>query len=222
MINRFGKVSSVVVACLAIAAASAPGAQAVEFHSSSTHTLLTGSQLTTHQFSVGSGFGAISCKTAEATATAATATSTTQSVTGTYSSCVDSFGRATHIATNGCNYKFHATAKKEADVYTGTAALECSVGKSIELKITSSGVTVCTVTISAQSGLGPLTFKDETGGSKKAINISANVNNIKTTTAGGLFNCGIANGEHTAGTYTGDTLIQGTDTVGAAVNIWVE
>jgi len=221
MIRKLKTLVPAFLACIAGSAALAAGAQAVEFHSGSSHTILGGSQLTTHSFTAGPGFGAISCNTYSVNATAAAATVTTQSVTGTYSNCKDSFGRTVHITTGSCSYKFHASAKKEADLYSATAAVECPSGKGIELMITSGGVTACTVLIPPQTGIGPLELKNETGAPKKIKGI-AKATNVKNTTSGGFFNCGIANGEHTEGTYTGDVLVEGTSTAGSAVDVWVE
>jgi hypothetical protein len=172
-----------------------------------------------HEFTAGSGFGAIRCTNATFSGgTNATGESTTEETHPSYSSCSDSFGRTVDVSTTGCNYLFHVTTKLKEDEYEGTSDVVCEAGKLIELKVTSGGSTLCTVTIGSQTGTGPIRFDDMTAVMPTDVTVTAKANNVRSTTSGGLFNCGISNGEHTEGTYTGNTTVIAKNTAGEAID----
>jgi len=77
---------------------------------------------------------------------------------------------------------------------------------------------ICTVTIPSQNlgQAGSFENMASEGGTDLTMKIEAN--NIKSTTSGGFFNCGISNGEHTAGTMTGTFTVTAESTAGAAMN----
>jgi hypothetical protein len=214
MKHKLKMVGLIALASLAISAVAATAAQAAEFHSSAEHTILKATQSTTHVFTAGEGFGGISCETATFEGTSSKTTETEQTVTPTYANCKDSFGRTADVATNGCQYRFHATSGSEA-TYEGNTDIVCAESKKIEVKITSGGTVVCTVTIGAQNGIGPITFHNE----NEQIRVDSSANNVISTTSGGFFNCGISNGEHKGGSYDGDAITSGTDTTGAVAGI---
>ena len=72
--------------------------------------------------------------------------------------------------------------------------------------------------IGPQNNIGPITFHNVANGDVRVDWSAVNVANV---TTGGAFNCGIANGAHTAGTYNGDAITAGTNTAGGAVNVFV-
>src|SRR3954453_13126535 len=81
------------MASLALTAVLASAASAAgTFTSSSTHTILSGTQTTAHEFSAGSGFGKIKCSTATFAGTSSATSETHQTITPTYEGCTDSFG----------------------------------------------------------------------------------------------------------------------------------
>jgi hypothetical protein len=174
------------------------------------------------EFTAGSGFGAIRCTNATFSGgTNATGESTTEETHPSYSSCSDSFGRTVDVSTTGCNYLFHVTTKLQEDEYQGTSDVVCEAGKLIELKVTSGGSTVCTVTIGSQTGTGPHKITNMTGSVPTDVTIMKQATNVHSTTSGGFFNCGISNGEHTEGTYTGNTTVIGRNTANEQVDIEV-
>jgi hypothetical protein len=223
MTRKFRTLGLALVAAFAMSALVASAAQAFEgtWHSEAANTTLTAGQTTTHEFTAGEGFGAISCKKAEFSGSTTEATTTYITITPAYSECKDSFGRTVDVHINGMHYRFHLTEHVPSPItfWWAHVDLVCETPGcgSIVLEVTSGGTAVCTVTIGAQTGVGPVKVLNE--GNK--VNIVSEANNVKSTTSGGFFNCGIANGEHTNGTYTGSSLTTGTSE-GKEVRIWAE
>ncbi len=54
------------------------------------------------------------------------------------------------------------------------------------------------------------------------IEVTFNSTNIKTVTSGGLLNCGVGDGAHTGGTYSGTSILSGKDTSGEAATLRFE
>jgi hypothetical protein len=200
------------VAALALTAVMASTASA-QFTSSSTHTILSGSQEGSHEFTAGSGFGAIVCATATFSGTSSSTNESSQTITPTYGNCKDSFGRVVDIDSSSFSYQFTRTGTSG-----GTPIGTVHVSGSMVLTVTSGSSVVCTVTIqSGQTNTGIIYHSS--GGT---VTTTTNTADVKSTTAGGFFNCGISNGEHTNGTYTGATNMTGKDTSGAAATISVD
>jgi hypothetical protein len=227
MIRKLKALGVAITAVLALSAVAASGAQAFEFTSSNTakaghpheHTISHGTQTTSHVFTAGEGFGGISCAVAEFEGTG-TGTDTTVRSLPTYENCKDSFGRTAHVSTNGCEYEFHAKVKVNSDLYTGTSNLLCPTGKSITVEITSSGSVVCTVHIGPQTGISPIKF--ELGTSQPTdIVVNSEAANVKSTTTGGFFSCGVSEGSHTDGTYTGKTTVTGINTFNEPMDLTI-
>jgi hypothetical protein len=95
----------------------------------------------------------------------------------------------------------------------------CPVGKSITHHITNgSGVSICTVTVHAQKGLGTITYH-EMAGPPAHVSMVIDVTSLQTTTSGGILNCGIANGTHNDGSYVGTTTVTGTNTASEQIDV---
>jgi hypothetical protein len=204
--NKLKVLGLALVAALALTAVMASAASA-QFTSDKEHTIYAGSQKegTNHVFTAGEGFGGIACETVNFSGTAVGTSNADQTITPTYSSCKDSFGRTVDPHHNSFDYTFNE--KK------GTVDLSGSM----VLTVTDSGSTVCTVTISAQTGVNGISYTSL--GGTKGMEVTSHSTNVKSTTEGGFFNCGISNGEHTSGTYDGIAEISGKDTSGKAVEI---
>src|SRR5215203_3750241 len=188
------------VASLAMSAMVASAAQAIEFHSTAAHTILTGEQTTSHKFTVGSGFGAITCTTAKFTGTTTATTEASQKITPEYKGCKDSFGRTAHV-TVSATYTFTPPA-----VATGEA----------NVHLNGSGTVICDVKVETQTNNGIVYHNVASG-----VETTTNTTNVKTTTSGASLNCGVSDGAHTGGSYTGNSVVKGTDTEGKAVTITV-
>jgi hypothetical protein len=125
---RIKSIGLALVAALALVAVMASPASA-QFTSSSSHTILTGSQEGSHEFTAGEGFGGITCTTASFAGTGAGESETTQVITPTYSNCKDTFGRPVVIdnGTNGgenpLTYTFTSGAGKGQVHVSGEMAL---------------------------------------------------------------------------------------------------
>jgi hypothetical protein len=199
------------VASLAMSAMVASAAQAQFFHSSVAHTLASGSQVGNHVFTAGPGFGNITCTTANFHGTQSAQTVTSQTITATYSGCKDSVaGRTVHVP--AVNYTF--TAPK-----TATGASEVHVLNGFTFTITAGGgLGECKVEIPAQTVSG-IVYHNL--GGTNGVTVTTSSTGVDSVTSGGFFNCGIANGPHTEGTYTGHTTMKGTNTEGKAVEVRV-
>ncbi|HKH63859.1 MAG TPA: hypothetical protein VKA35_00185 [Solirubrobacterales bacterium] len=210
MTRKIKALGLALVASLAMSALVASAAQA-EFHSTTAHTILIGNQTTTHKFTVGSGFGAITCKKAEFTGTSTVTTETSQVITPHYKECTDSFGRTAHVTVSaGTVFRFTTPVKttEAAEVhFEGTITIEVTNG---------SGVVICDVHITSQTNNNIIYHNVASG-----VEVTTNTTNVATTTSGGSLNCGVSDGAHTGGSYTGNTLTKGTDTEGKAVTITV-
>ncbi len=202
------------VAALALTAVMASTASA-QFTSTSTHTILSGTQEGSHVFTAGEGFGGITCTTATFSGTSASLNATSQVVTPTYSSCKDSFGRTVHIDNSGLTYTFTVTGHDGS----GTPIGSVHVSGGMTLTVTnSSSVVICTVTIkTTQTDTGITYHNNGTG-----VRTTTNALNVISTTKGSFLNCGVSEGEHKEGTYKGTTNLTGVDTAGKAVTISVD
>jgi hypothetical protein len=80
--------------------------------------------------------------------------------------------------------------------------------------VTSGGTVICLVAVASQTNSSTLY---STSGSGILINFQ--ITNVETFTIGGFFNCGVPDGTHSGGSYTGSFLMTGTDTDGKAVTL---
>jgi hypothetical protein len=201
------------VAALALTAVMASAASA-QFTSTSTHTILSGTQEGNHVFTAGEGFGGVTCTEASFSGTGTATEESEQKITPTYSNCTDSFGRVVDLDNSSLAYTFTSGASKGTVDISGSMTLTITDSKNHE----SAGSVICTVTIGAQTGVNGVTYHDNGEG----VKVTSNSTNVKNTTSGGFFNCGIGNGEHSAGTYKGTTNMTGKNTSGTEVDIDVD
>jgi len=208
MFRKAKAVASGAIALVALGVL-ASAASAIEFHSTSAHTILSGEQTTSHKFTVGSGFGAITCTTAKFSGTTTKTTESSIIITPEYKGCKDSFGRTVHHTVESKHrYTPPITVTGEANThFEGRTTLQTTNG---------TGTPVCDVKIETQTNNG-IVYHDVASGVETTLVSS----NIKTTTSGGSLNCGVSDGAHTGGSYTGTILMKGTDTEGKAVTFSV-
>jgi hypothetical protein len=211
MNRKLKTLSLTLVAALALTAVLASAASA-QFTSSSHHTILSGSQTTSHVFTAGSGFGGISCATASFSGTSASTADHIQAVSPTYSNCKDSFSRTVHITKNTLVYTF------QSGVTAGETKGNVDLHGEIVLTVTTGG-THCTITIKAQTNKNGINYKNLGGSS--GVEVTTNTNNVHSSVTGGFFACGTSATTPTSGTYTGTTVMKGVDTSGNAVQISV-
>jgi uncharacterized membrane protein len=199
------------VAALALTAVMASVASA-QFTSDKEHTILSGEQKkgTNDVFTAGSGFGGITCETATFSGTSTGTSAETQVITPNYSNCEDTFERVVDLDNSSLTYTFTSGAGKGTVHVTG----------SMTLTVTSGGTVVCTVEIKAQNGNNGISYTNL--GGTKGVETTTHSTNVKSTTSGGFFNCGVSNGEHTNGTYDGTSVIVGTGTDGKVAAISVD
>jgi hypothetical protein len=213
MIRNLKALGLALVAVFAMSAVAASAAGAAEFHSASAGTALKGTQVGNHVFTVGSGFGSIKCTTANFTGTATNKTEKDQTITPEYKGCTDSFGRTADVNVGTAKYTFTPAAPTTPAVVhvTGTITIQITPG---------GGLGECNVTIGAQEDNG-IEYHNKEEGGVKYVEVTTNTTNVVSTTSGGLFNCGVSNGTHTGGSYTGVSVTRGTVS-GVPTSIWVE
>jgi hypothetical protein len=210
MTRKIKALGLALVAALALTAVMASAASA-QFTSAASHTVLSGEQTVAHEFSAGSGFGGIKCKTAKFSGTSAAKSTHRQVVTPTYGECEDSFGRIVDITKNTLSYSF------QSGVTAGETKGHVETTGEIVLEVTSNKVTVCKVTIKGTQTNNGISYTNNKDGT---VTTKTNTNNVVSSTVGNFFSCGISEGTHTGGTYTGETLMKGTSG-GSAVAISV-
>jgi uncharacterized membrane protein len=225
--HRF-KISVALVAALALTATMASTASA-QFTSNKEHTILSGSQKTgtNDVFTVGSGFGGITCENTTFTGTSTgkhwevktektTHTgyeASTQVITPESESCKDSLGRTV-------DGSMSESEKLTLTFTSGAGKGTAHVSGSVTASVTSGGSVVCTVVIKTPQTNNGVTYTNL--GGTKGVEVTIHANNVVSTTSGGFFNCGISNGEHTSGTYDGVAVVTGQDTSFAAAEISVD
>jgi hypothetical protein len=204
------------VAALALTAVMASTASA-QFTSATAHTILSGAQEGNHVFTAGEGFGSIKCTTASFSGTTTSTNETDQTITPTYTGCTDSFGRTVHVHTT-VKYTFTKTGTVEG---TPIGVVHLVSPGSITITVTSGGSTVCTVHITVPQTQTGITYHTLESGGVKFVRVTTKATGVKSTTTGNFFNCGISEGAHSEGTYTGTTNMTGKDTAGNPVSISV-
>jgi hypothetical protein len=225
MIRNIKPLALAFVATLALSAMTASVASA-QFTSDKEHTILHGSQFGTHEFTVGAGFGGISCSTATFSGTAVSKSESSQVVQPTYSGCKDSFGRTVDID-NGETFTdeigpitIHTVSNRFTYTFTsGAGKGTVHVSGKMTLTVTNfSGTVICTVVIKTPQTNNGIEYANVSGD----VLVDIDSTNVRSTTSGGFFNCGVGNGEHFGGTYTGGTLMSGEATDGSAASISVD
>jgi hypothetical protein len=183
-----------------------------QFTSNKEHTVLSGSQKfgTNATFSAGSGFGGITCTTATVSGTFTGTSVSTAVITPEAETCKDSFGRSVDGNNSELTLTFTSGAGK------GTAHLSGAV----TLLVTSGGSVVCTIEIEAQNSNNGVSYTNLGGTS--GVEVTIHSTNLKNTTSGGFFNCGVSNGEHTSGTYDGVFVVTGEGPEFSAASISVD
>jgi hypothetical protein len=203
MVRKLEALSVAVAAYVLLNVLALSSAQAIEFHSSVEHTALSGGQVGTNVFTVGGGFGNIVCEEVKFTGTGSAKTGTEQTDTPTYNKCTESaFGSSVTVTCLSCGVTFTPTSNKvdfegEIVAHTGTG---------------------CTIHIKAQTIEGGVTYDNKTSDVLVTVDVTSKV---VSTTEGGFFACGVANGTHTEGSYTGEITAQGSNTAGEPATISV-
>jgi hypothetical protein len=210
------RVSGLVLAVTIFVMVAGPSTAQAGFTSNQEHTILSGSQSGSLAFSAGAGFGAITCSSVTLSGTTAAKSQEKFSVDPTFSECKDSFGRTVH-AYELCPFLLETSLLVPGS--TEVVAAGCAFAFFWSFVVTSGGEAVCTVEIGAQTDNG--TSAKNLGGTN-GIEVTLNSTNVVSTTSGGFFNCGIANGEHKSGTFKGATKITGKGTEEAAAEISVD
>jgi hypothetical protein len=201
------------VAALALTAVMASAASA-QFTSNKEHTIISGfQQEKNHVFSAGSGFYSISCSTILVNGTLIGTNDADLTITPTYETCKDTAGRTVDVDNSKLTYTFTRTG-----AVAGTPVGEIHVSGGITFTTTSGGSVVCTTVIKVPQSINGVTYHDNGSG----IKVTTGASNVISTTSGGILNCGISNGEHTAGTYDGTTNMTGVNTSGVTADIDVD
>lgn len=195
---------SAVIALGVIAPASGTAA---EFHSESSHSLISGEQHAGEDTSSVNA-GTIRCSHRTYVGTPNTPTSATLRIAFAYSGC-RAFGFVnTTIHTNGCEFVLHIT--------SGATSIDCPVGQTITTTAYN-----CWVTTGSQGPLGPVTYTSNGTGISRDVTMDINITGLQYTQHSKSFP-GCTNGSFNNGTYTGSMTMRAANTAGSQVGIWVQ
>jgi hypothetical protein len=202
------------VAALALTAVMASAASA-QFTSSSHHTILSGSQATSHVTTFGSGFGRISCAVSRLNGTSFSTADHIQTLSPTYENCKDSLGRTVDVTRNTLTYTF------QSGVTAGETKGNFSMDGELVQTITTGG-THCRITITEEGNSANNGISYKNLGGSSGVEVTTNTNNVHSSVTGGFFACGTSATTLTSGTRTGTTVISGKDTAGNAVQLSID
>lgn len=212
------KIKTISLAIFAALALGALPASAAEFHSEQLHTEIKGSAHAGEDVATFNA-GTWRCNEVTYSGTTTTATASTITVVPTYSKCTafGFVGAVWHI--NGCGYQFQTEAGTVNPVTgsgAGKTAIECPAGAALTLTVPG----VCEVKIGAQGPIAGITYTN-TGahsGTGRDLTLDMNMTGIVYTQVNKGF---CANGTFANGTYKGSATVQGRNTLGNAVGIWL-
>lgn len=202
------KVLGVAIAAMLAMSVMASAASAQQYTAASYPVVVSGSQSTTHEFTIG-GNRRVKCSTASFTSPSQGAAASTITITPTYSGCTikipSTEGELDATVTMGsCDYLFN-----EPTGLSSTVNITCSSGAIVIHVYNGLGVThneantLCQYEVGAQNNLSSVTYENGGGNVTAKANVSAiAVKRLLGTTT----NCG---GASQTATYTGNTLLQG-------------
>lgn len=188
------------VAALALSAVAS--ASAAEFRGASSPVTVTGSQTTTHEFTVEGS--TVTCTTAKFSSAATAVPTSSILITPVYSGC-KAFGIAgATVNMNGCQYKFHSGPP-------GTVDFSCSSGKTVISVSTFLGkckVEVPGSNLSKNQGLGGITYTNTPAGK---VTVGASVTGITAEIVESTGVCPLKVGTVTNASYSGQTVVEGNE-----------
>lgn len=186
------------VAALALSAVAS--ASAAEFRGATSPVTVTGSQSTTHKFTVEGS--TVTCTTATFSSAATAVPTSEVLITPVYKGCT-AFGIAgATVSMNGCQYKFHSGPP-------GTVDFVCSSGKTVISVSTFLGkckVEVPGSNASKNQGLGGVTYTNTPAGK---VTVGANVTGITAEIVESTGICPLTKGTVTNASYSGETIVEG-------------
>jgi hypothetical protein len=217
------------LAVCAFGAVLASDASAAEFTAFNTTTSMheggtvTGTDLEPPVVSPGSEAVQIKCLENSYKESSATGTEPTPIVVPAYGNCSaylfgGKVGSAV-VETHDCRFQLHI-ANGSFDAWTGTMSLVCPAGV---LGIHFETSTKCTMVILAanNTAVNGFTYTNNTAASPTDVVVDLNATNVHSTTSGGFFACGVADGTHTAGTLKGKITLRAYNSIGQQIDYTV-
>ena len=207
MIGNFKTIGLALIVIFGISAVAVPVASAVEFHSETEDTVLTGSEVTKSVFT--SGFGVLKCALDPFETTAKEKTVSKITVGLTTTSCSVFGPAATDL--NGCVYVL--TFGESGPPYSGPAQIECPAGSEIELTLLTFK---CTFKFPAQALGGVVDYENKGSETSRDILVTFTLVEVEYTIGG---KCG--SGTFKDGEFTTSFTLKG-DSKEKQVGVWVE
>lgn len=209
MIRNIKALSLALVAVFAMSAVAAAGASAAEFTAETSPVSVTAEQTAgaQHVFSVDGT--EVKCTTAKfATAGTVEAPATSITVHPTYAGCTAFGFLEASVKTTGCDYKLFAA---------GGINVVCEGSNQIVISAAS-----CEAKVPAQEIASGLSYVNE-GGSPSTVKVQAALSGtVLTNKTKDGFLCPLKGTGEVFGSYSGDTLAKGFDSLGEPVGISVE
>jgi hypothetical protein len=202
MIRNAKLLGLALIAVLALTALGSSSASAAKFTAAKYPVTLSGTQSTSHKLTVGGS--TVTCTTATFKGEGKEA-SETQTIFATYTGCT-AFGFINATVTGStCDYLLNAN---------GNIALNCTSGD----VTVDAGPCTATLTAAKNQTLTSNTFTNNTPAAGQ-VTVDTNVTNAHAEITKSEFGCPVAKGTYATSTYTGSTVVKGTDSEGKADSI---
>jgi hypothetical protein len=202
------------VAALVVWVTGLAGAQlssGAEFHSSSSHTILDGSQIGEDVFTFNAG--TLKCKSISSTGTTSSATTSSISLSPTLSECTAFGFVSSPVHMNKCVFQYVIFFQQDYE------NIICPEGKVIEVTAFN-----CLLTIGSQSNLTTWTATIIGHTPTRLMKLALSIAGISYTQHSKSFP-GCSSNEtkpRTDGTHKGEVTVTGTNTTGEQVDLWYE
>lgn len=186
----------------------AASAQSFIFSSDSSSTAIGGTGEGSNVLTANAG--TLNCSEVSYTGSQSGTEASELNVTPTYSSCTFAGISGATVTMNGCSYRFNA-GTIESGSYNGSMDIVCPGEAKITAVAKIAGVTKCTATIPAQTGLKSVVYKN-VGEGARDLTISSNLTGIKySQTAGSGLGACKTESNLTNGTRSTSDVFGGTD-----------
>jgi hypothetical protein len=179
------------------------------------------------KFTAGAGFEAVTCSTGTFSGKSSGEDEKPE-LTATYTKCKQ--GKLAAVRRmNGCTYRLHISEALEAGKYKGTGDIVCPGAAEVEVEIKTSefekdeegieGATKCLVKVPPQLGFGPIYFENDAEASPNDIRVVTEAKNVEDKTTPGKPGCGLSEGLHTDGAWTGTITLKAKNAGGTLINL---
>ena len=211
------------LAAMAVSALTASAASA-NFRAAEAGGKIHGKQTVKHVFKVEGD--AVECKAAEFEGPIQATSQETVLVSATYKECIAFGFPSATVNMNGCEYEFNQPTETGENQFEGTTSLVCPEGKEVVMTAGTCEAKVPgyqTETEHVNQELSKVLYHNKKATEPWKVEVVAELSGIRVLKAKDGFLCQFnGTGWTETGTYTGTTLMEGQNSGGTQINIWVE